>query len=79
MLTATERAAAIKGAQVEAATTAKAIGLSGKEKLVAREVVEDADGTVHTSRAEHDGGGPGRDREAVGRRRLRGEVTGRTT
>ncbi|MFJ9806830.1 M4 family metallopeptidase [Streptomyces sp. NPDC101158] len=43
-----QRAAAIHEAQTEAAGTAKAIGLSGQEKLVARDVVKDADGTVHT-------------------------------
>ncbi|QGZ53097.1 peptidase M4 family protein [Streptomyces sp. QHH-9511] len=48
VLSAGERAAAIKGAQAEAATTARAIGLSGQEKLVVRDVVKDADGTVHT-------------------------------
>ncbi|MEU6878011.1 M4 family metallopeptidase [Streptomyces sp. NPDC046712] len=48
VLSAGERAAAIKGAQAEAATTAKAIGLSGQEGLVVRDVVKDADGTVHT-------------------------------
>nr|WP_137995075.1 M4 family metallopeptidase [Streptomyces vilmorinianum] len=47
-LSAGERAAAIKGAQAEAATTAKAIGLGAQEKLVVRDVVKDADGTVHT-------------------------------
>ncbi len=47
-LSAGQRAAAIKDAQAEAATTAEALGLGGKEKLVARDVVKDADGTVHT-------------------------------
>ncbi|WP_251066628.1 M4 family metallopeptidase [Streptomyces sp. ISL-36] len=48
VLSAPERTAAIKGAQAAADTTAKAIGLSGQEKLVVRDVVKDADGTVHT-------------------------------
>ncbi|MFI8520343.1 M4 family metallopeptidase [Streptomyces sp. NPDC085481] len=48
VLSGTQRAAAIQGAQAEAAATAKAIGLTGQEKLVARDVVKDADGTVHT-------------------------------
>ncbi|MEV5969076.1 M4 family metallopeptidase [Streptomyces sp. NPDC051921] len=43
-----QRAAAIQDAQAGAAATAKAIGLSGQEKLVVRDVVKDADGTVHT-------------------------------
>ncbi|GAA2707187.1 M4 family metallopeptidase [Streptomyces luteosporeus] len=47
-LSAGQRAAAIKDAQGEAASTAAKIGLDGKEKLVARDVVKDADGTVHT-------------------------------
>ncbi|MFJ8665139.1 M4 family metallopeptidase [Streptomyces sp. NPDC093600] len=48
VLTAAERTAEIKSAQAAAATTARAIGLSGQEKLVVRDVVKDADGTVHT-------------------------------
>ncbi|MFF6776049.1 M4 family metallopeptidase [Streptomyces sp. NPDC012637] len=48
VLTGTQRAAAIQEAQSAAAGTAKAIGLSGQEKLVVRDVVKDADGTVHT-------------------------------
>ncbi len=47
-LTGTQRAAAIHEAQGEAAATAQAIGLTAKEKLVVRDVVKDADGTVHT-------------------------------
>ncbi|MFJ4776684.1 M4 family metallopeptidase [Streptomyces sp. NPDC088762] len=42
------RAQAIAGAQAEAAGTARAIGLGGDERLVARDVIKDADGTVHT-------------------------------
>ncbi|MFF5706068.1 M4 family metallopeptidase [Streptomyces sp. NPDC012794] len=42
------RAQAISAAQSEAATTARAIGLSSEERLVARDVIKDADGTVHT-------------------------------
>ncbi|MFE5912169.1 M4 family metallopeptidase [Streptomyces wedmorensis] len=43
-----QRAAAVQEAQAGAAATGKAIGLSGKEALVVRDVVKDADGTVHT-------------------------------
>ncbi|MFE7511946.1 M4 family metallopeptidase [Streptomyces sp. NPDC057540] len=43
-----QRAAAIHEAQGEATATAAAIGLPAQEKLVARDVVKDADGTVHT-------------------------------
>ncbi|MET9347665.1 M4 family metallopeptidase [Streptomyces termitum] len=46
--TGAQRAAAIQEAQTGADATAQAIGLSGQEKLVARDVVKDADGTVHT-------------------------------
>ncbi|WP_435845690.1 M4 family metallopeptidase [Streptomyces exfoliatus] len=48
VLTGSERAAAVQEAQAGAAATARAIGLSGQEKLVVRDVVKDADGTVHT-------------------------------
>jgi Zn-dependent metalloprotease len=48
VLSGTQRAAAVQEAQSGAAETARAIGLSGKEKLVVRDVVKDADGTVHT-------------------------------
>ncbi len=48
VLGAPQRAAAIRQAQASAADTAKAIGLSTREELVARDVVKDADGTVHT-------------------------------
>ncbi|MEU8523100.1 M4 family metallopeptidase [Streptomyces sp. NPDC048577] len=48
VLSAAERTAAITGAQAEAAQTARAIGLSGREGLVVRDVVKGADGTVHT-------------------------------
>ncbi|GAA2915054.1 M4 family metallopeptidase [Streptomyces thioluteus] len=47
-LSAGQRAAAIQDAQGAAAGTAAKIGLGSKEKLVARDVVKDADGTVHT-------------------------------
>ncbi|MBB5117969.1 peptidase [Streptomyces eurocidicus] len=47
-LSADQRVAAIKGAQTDAAATAAKIGLGGKEKLVVRDVIKDADGTVHT-------------------------------
>ncbi|MEU8975530.1 M4 family metallopeptidase [Streptomyces monashensis] len=38
----------IKKAQADAAETAQRIGLGAKEKLVVKDVVTDADGTVHT-------------------------------
>ncbi|MFH8347356.1 M4 family metallopeptidase [Streptomyces sp. NPDC018045] len=47
-LSAQQRVTAIKSAQAEAAGTAREIGLGGQEKLVARDVIKDADGTVHT-------------------------------
>ncbi|WP_422125595.1 M4 family metallopeptidase [Streptomyces caatingaensis] len=47
-LSADQRAAAVQDAQSAAATTAAKIGLGSKERLVARDVVKDADGTVHT-------------------------------
>ncbi|MFH8419466.1 M4 family metallopeptidase [Streptomyces sp. NPDC018038] len=48
VLSGTQRAAAVREAQSGAAATAAAIGLSDQEKLVVRDVVKDADGTVHT-------------------------------
>ncbi|MFE9019496.1 M4 family metallopeptidase [Streptomyces sp. NPDC007808] len=42
------RTALIKDQQAEAARTADEIGLGAQEKLVVRDVVKDADGTVHT-------------------------------
>ncbi len=42
------RSALIKGQQAEAAETADEIGLGAQEKLVVKDVVKDADGTVHT-------------------------------
>ncbi|WP_217214151.1 M4 family metallopeptidase [Streptomyces sp. AC550_RSS872] len=42
------RTALIKDQQAEAAETADAIGLGAQEKLVVKDVVKDADGTVHT-------------------------------
>ncbi|SCZ16975.1 Zn-dependent metalloprotease [Streptomyces sp. 136MFCol5.1] len=46
--TASERTAAIKSAQSDASSTADAIGLGSQEKLIVRDVIKDADGTVHT-------------------------------
>ncbi|WP_241845616.1 M4 family metallopeptidase [Streptomyces sp. CB02261] len=43
-----ERAALLADAQAARATTAKALGLGGKEALLPRSVLKDADGTVHT-------------------------------
>ncbi|UXY25755.1 M4 family metallopeptidase [Streptomyces sp. HUAS TT20] len=40
--------ALVKSAQQKTTTTARAIGLGAKEKLVVRDVVKDNDGTVHT-------------------------------
>ncbi|WP_055524730.1 M4 family metallopeptidase [Streptomyces graminilatus] len=42
------RTALIKEASAEAPATADAIGLGAKEKLVVRDVLKDADGSVHT-------------------------------
>ncbi|MFI6566749.1 M4 family metallopeptidase [Streptomyces sp. NPDC050534] len=47
-LTASQRAELIRDADAARAQTARDIGLGAKEKLVARDVVKDADGTVHT-------------------------------
>ncbi|MFH0522139.1 M4 family metallopeptidase [Streptomyces sp. M41] len=44
----TARTALIKDQQAEAARTADAIGLGPQEKLVVKDVVKDADGSVHT-------------------------------
>ncbi|MFH8402270.1 M4 family metallopeptidase [Streptomyces anulatus] len=43
-----QRATAIKSAQADATSAAKALKLGGQEKLIARDVVKDAAGTVHT-------------------------------
>ncbi|MYS95499.1 MULTISPECIES: M4 family metallopeptidase [Streptomyces] len=48
LLTAPARAALIKEQQAEATGTAGEIGLGAQEKLVVKDVVKDADGTVHT-------------------------------
>ncbi|MDQ1016152.1 M4 family metallopeptidase [Streptomyces afghaniensis] len=48
LLTAPARTALIKEQQADAAKTADEIGLGEQEKLVVRDVVKDADGTVHT-------------------------------
>ncbi|MGZ2359190.1 M4 family metallopeptidase [Streptomyces sp. 372A] len=45
---ASARTAAIESAQSDASSTASALGLGAKEKLIARDVIKDADGTVHT-------------------------------
>ncbi|MBA6439841.1 MULTISPECIES: M4 family metallopeptidase [Streptomyces] len=47
-LTAGERATAIKAAQADASAQAESLGLGAKEKLLVRDVIKDADGTVHT-------------------------------
>ncbi|WP_460069632.1 M4 family metallopeptidase [Streptomyces sp. YKOK-I1] len=47
-LSASARTALIKDKQADATETAQEIGLGTKEKLVVRDVVKDADGTVHT-------------------------------
>ncbi|GGX20671.1 M4 family metallopeptidase [Streptomyces lomondensis] len=48
LLTAPARTALIKEQQADAAGTADAIGLGDQEELVVKDVVKDADGTVHT-------------------------------
>ncbi|MGW1894735.1 M4 family metallopeptidase [Streptomyces sp. NPDC002004] len=40
--------AAVKAAQTEAASAARTLGLGTQEKLIVRDVIKDADGTVHT-------------------------------
>ncbi|MFD8656362.1 M4 family metallopeptidase [Streptomyces mirabilis] len=47
-LTPSQRAELIRDANAAKAATAKDLGLGAKEKLVARDVIKDADGTVHT-------------------------------
>ncbi|UOB10136.1 M4 family metallopeptidase [Streptomyces sp. HP-A2021] len=48
LLSAPARTALIKEQQADAAGTADEIGLGEQEKLVVRDIVKDADGTVHT-------------------------------
>ncbi|MFJ9413641.1 M4 family metallopeptidase [Streptomyces sp. NPDC101227] len=47
-LSATQRASALQDAQNGASATAAKIGLGAQEKLVVRDVIKDANGTVHT-------------------------------
>jgi Zn-dependent metalloprotease len=47
-LSASARAAALTSAQADAGSTAEKLGLGAKEQLVVRDVVKDANGTVHT-------------------------------
>ncbi|ANP55838.1 Zn-dependent metalloprotease [Streptomyces griseochromogenes] len=47
-LSASARATALASAQHNAGAAARELGLGAKEKLVVRDVVKDADGTVHT-------------------------------
>ncbi|MGW3361253.1 M4 family metallopeptidase [Streptomyces bungoensis] len=47
-LTAAARTSLIQQAQADATGTARSIGLGAKEKLVVKDVVKDADGTLHT-------------------------------
>ena len=47
-LTPAERTASIKAAQADASAQADHLGLGAKEKLLVRDVIKDADGTVHT-------------------------------
>ena len=47
-LSAAQYLAAVKDAQAAAVATAESLGLGGKEKLIARNVTKDVDGTVHT-------------------------------
>jgi Zn-dependent metalloprotease len=48
LLTAPARTALVREQQADAAATADEIGLGAQEKLVVKDVVKDADGTVHT-------------------------------
>ncbi|MGX4689735.1 M4 family metallopeptidase [Streptomyces sp. JNUCC 63] len=48
LLSDTARTSLIQQAQADASGTAREIGLGAQEKLVVRDVVKDADGTVHT-------------------------------
>ncbi|OXS32334.1 M4 family metallopeptidase [Streptomyces sp. XY006] len=48
LLTAPARTALLQEQQADAATTADEIGLGAQEKLVVKDVVKDADGTLHT-------------------------------
>ncbi|WP_078614909.1 M4 family metallopeptidase [Streptomyces collinus] len=47
-LSASARVTALRTAQQHAGAAARELGLGGKEKLVVRDVLKDADGTVHT-------------------------------
>ncbi|MFG2205749.1 M4 family metallopeptidase [Streptomyces sp. NPDC048638] len=47
-LSAAQRASALQDARHDASATAAKIGLGGQEKLIVKDVVKDADGTVHT-------------------------------
>ncbi|MFG2604857.1 M4 family metallopeptidase [Streptomyces sp. NPDC048514] len=47
-LSPSQRAELMRDADAAKADTARSIGLGGKEKLVVRDVVKDADGTLHT-------------------------------
>ncbi|GAA2464522.1 M4 family metallopeptidase [Streptomyces macrosporus] len=47
-LSPTQRAELLKDAEADRAATAKALGLGAKERLLVRDVVKNADGTVHT-------------------------------
>ncbi|WP_432037694.1 M4 family metallopeptidase [Streptomyces cucumeris] len=47
-LSAAQRTTAIKAAQADASAQAESLGLGAKEKLLVRDVIKDADGTVHT-------------------------------
>ncbi|MGW6746690.1 M4 family metallopeptidase [Streptomyces sp. NPDC055025] len=48
LFTPAERVAAIQSAEADTAGEAASLGLGAQEKLVVRDVIEDADGTVHT-------------------------------
>ncbi|WP_246562386.1 M4 family metallopeptidase [Streptomyces roseirectus] len=47
-LTPAQRTSLLKSATAQAATTARSLALGTQEKLVVRDVIKDADGTVHT-------------------------------
>ncbi|MBM7436775.1 M4 family metallopeptidase [Streptomyces sp. HB132] len=46
--TASRRGIALRTAQADASAAAESLGLGSQEKLIARDVIKDADGTVHT-------------------------------
>ncbi|MHB9759699.1 M4 family metallopeptidase [Streptomyces sp. BYX5S] len=78
-LSASARATALKDAQTEAATTARQLKLADGEKLVARDVVKDADGTTHTRYERTFNGLPVLGGDLVVHTARNGDVKGSTT